>query len=47
MRRIKYTEEFRIEGVNQVIKNGYGIREIALRLEVNKDSLSIIDLKTA
>jgi transposase len=39
MGRIKYTEEFRIEAVNQVIKNGYGIRETALRLGVNKDSL--------
>lgn len=39
MGRIKYTEEFRIEAVNQVINNGYGIRETAQRLGVNKDSL--------
>ncbi len=39
MGRMKYTEEFKIEAVNQVIKNGYGIRKIALRLGVNKDSL--------
>lgn len=32
MARIIYSEEFRIEAVNQVIKNGYSVTDTANRL---------------
>jgi len=36
MARIIYSEEFRLEAVNQVIKNGYSIADTANRLGVNR-----------
>lgn len=39
MSRNKYTEEFRIEAVKQVTKNGYSVTETAQRLGVHPDSL--------
>ena len=40
MARIVYSEEFRIEAVKQVTKNGYGISDTARRLGVNPNTLS-------
>lgn len=39
MARKEYTEEFRIEAVKQVTKNGYSINDTAERLGVHPDSL--------
>lgn len=39
MARRTYTEEFRIEAVKQVTKNGYSISDTAERLGVHPDSL--------
>ena len=39
MARIVYSEEFRLEAVNQVLKNGYSITDTANRLGVNSNSL--------
>ena len=39
MARRTYTEEFRIEAVKQVTKNGYSISDTAERLGVHSDSL--------
>ena len=39
MARRTYTEEFRIEAVKQVTKNGYEITDTAHRLGVHPDSL--------
>ena len=39
MARKLYSEEFRIEAVNQVTKNGYSINDTADRLGVHPDSL--------
>ena len=39
MARIEYTEEFRIEAVKQVTKNGYSINDTADRLGMHPDSL--------
>lgn len=36
----KYTEEFRIDAVKQVVENGYGVQETANRLGVHPTSLS-------
>ncbi len=35
----KYTDEFKIEAVNQVVKNNYPIKEVATRLGIHPDSL--------
>jgi len=37
---MKYTEEFRIEAVKQVTKNGYSITDTANRLGIHPTSLS-------
>ncbi len=34
-----YTDEFKQEAVNQIIKNGYPIKDTAQRLGVHPDSL--------
>jgi transposase len=39
MARRGYTEEFRIEAVKQVTKNGYGITDTAKRLGVDPNTL--------
>jgi len=39
MARREYTEEFRIEAVKQVTKNGYSINDTAERLGMHPDSL--------
>ena len=39
MARIKYSEEFRIEAVKQVTKNGYSVVDTAERLGIHPDSL--------
>lgn len=39
MARVVYSEEFRIEAVKQVTKNGYSINDTAHRLGVHPDSL--------
>ncbi len=39
MARVVYSEEFRIEAVKQVTKNGYSINDTAERLGVHPDSL--------
>ncbi|EDZ62275.1 transposase IS3/IS911 family protein [Sulfurimonas gotlandica GD1] len=39
MARVVYSEEFRIEAVKQVTKNGYSINDTADRLGVHPDSL--------
>ena len=39
MARVVYSEEFRIEAVKQVTKNGYSITETAERLGMHPDSL--------
>jgi len=39
MARVVYSEEFRIEAVKQVTKNGYSINDTAQRLGVHPDSL--------
>ena len=39
MARKRYTEEFKIEAVNQVVKNGYTITDTAQRLGVHPTSL--------
>ena len=39
MARRIYTEEFRIEAVKQVTKNGYNVTDTAERLGVHPDSL--------
>ena len=39
MARREYSEEFRIEAVNQVVKNGYSIEETAKRLGIHSTSL--------
>jgi len=39
MARREYSEEFRIEAVKQVTKNGYSIYETAERLGMHPDSL--------
>lgn len=39
MARVVYSEEFRIEAVKQVTKNGYSITDTAERLGVHSDSL--------
>ena len=39
MARVVYSEEFRIEAVKQVTKNGYSINDTAGRLGVHPDSL--------
>lgn len=36
----KYTEQFRIDAVKQVVENGYGVFETAQRLGVHQTSLS-------
>lgn len=41
MARIVYSEEFRIEAVKQVTKNGYGVTDTAKRLGINPNTLSI------
>lgn len=40
MARRTYSDEFRIEAVKQVIKNGYTITETATRLGINSNTLS-------
>lgn len=40
MARVRYSEEFRVEAVKQVVKNGYTITETANRLGVNPNTLS-------
>lgn len=37
--RTRYSEEFKQEAVNQVVKNGYPIKDTAQRLGVHPDSL--------
>ena len=39
MARIGYSEEFKIEAVKQVTKNGYSIKDTAERLGMHPDSL--------
>jgi len=39
MARVVYSEEFRVEAVKQVTKNGYSINDTAQRLGVHPDSL--------
>ena len=39
MARREYTEDFRIEAVKQVTKNGYSINDTAERLGMHPDSL--------
>ena len=39
MARKIYSEEFRVEAVKQVTKNGYGIADTAERLGIHPDSL--------
>ena len=39
MARVVYSEEFRVEAVKQVTKNGYSINDTAERLGVHPDSL--------
>jgi len=39
MARVVYSEEFRIEAVKQVTKNGYSINDTAQRLGIHPDSL--------
>jgi len=39
MARVVYSEEFRIEAVKQVTKNGYDINDTADRLGVHPDSI--------
>ena len=39
MARRTYSEEFRIEAVKQVMKNGYSINDTAQRLGIHPDSL--------
>jgi transposase len=39
MARVVYSEEFRIEAVKQVTKNGYRINDTAERLGIHPDSL--------
>jgi len=39
MARRTYSEEFRIEAVNQVTRNGYSITDTAERLGIHPDSL--------
>ncbi len=36
----KYTEQFRIDAVKQVVENGYGVLETADRLGIHQTSLS-------
>ena len=36
----KYTDEFRIDAVKQVVENGYGVLETAQRLGIHQTSLS-------
>ncbi len=36
----KYTEQFRIDAVKQVVENGYGVFETIQRLGVHQTSLS-------
>ncbi len=36
----KYTDEFRINAVKQVVENGYGVLETADRLGIHQTSLS-------
>jgi len=40
MARKEYSEEFRIEAVNQVTKNGYSVKDTAERLGIHPTSLS-------
>ncbi len=35
----RYTDEFRMDAVKQVVENGYGVMETAERLGVHHDSL--------
>ncbi len=35
----RYTDEFKIDAVKQVVKNGYAVKETAQRLGVHHDSL--------
>jgi transposase len=35
----KYTDEFKIEAVNQVVKNNYPLKEVSIRLGIHPDSL--------
>lgn len=39
--RTRYSEEFKQEAVNQVVKNGYPIKDTAQRLGVHPDSLKV------
>lgn len=39
MGRVFYSEEFRVEAVKQVTKNGYSVLETAQRLGVHSDTL--------
>ena len=41
MARIIYSEEFRLEAVNQVLKNGYTVTDTANRLGVNSNTLRL------
>ena len=35
----RYTDEFKIEAVKQVVNNGYTVKDVASRLGVHNDSL--------
>ncbi len=37
----RYTDEFKIDAIKQVLENGYGVTETAERLGIHHDSLKI------